>query len=146
MSSSMYPFQTVHHQMVYHLQCTRFRQSTTRWCNLQCTYFRQFTTRWCVMFNLPVSAARLFSTRWCVIFSIPVSSGSPPDGVIFNVPFSVARRFSTRWCAIFNVPASAPKTVRHKMSVSSAVYLSQTVHYQIMCHLQCTFLRQFTTR
>ena len=26
------------------------------------------------------------------------------------------------------------------------MYLFQTVHHQIMCHLQCTCLRQFTTR
>ena len=129
-------FQTVHHQMV---------------CHLQCTCFRQFATRWCVICNVPISDS---SPPDGVICNVPISDSSPPDGVssamclfqtvyhqmvchllmclfqtvlhqmmchlqcvcfrpftakrsvIFNVPVSAARRFFTRWCVISNVPDS----------------------------------------
>ena len=53
------------------------------------------------------------------------------------------RQFTTRYCVIFNVPVSDSSPPD---SVSSSMYLFQTVHHQILCHLQCTCLRQFTTR
>ena len=155
-SSSMYLFQTVHHQILCHLQCTCFSPQDGSPPDIVSSAMylfqplRRFAIRYCVICNVPVSAPKtvrhqILCHLQCTCFS--PQDGSPPDIVSSAMYlFQPPRRFATRYCVICNVPVSAPKKVRHQMSVSSAVYLSQTVHHQILCHLQCTCLRQFTTR
>ena len=143
-------FQTVHHQMVCHLQCTCFRQFATRWCvicnvpisdssppdgvsSAMCLFQTVYHQMVChllmclfqtvlhqMVCHLQCVCFRPFTAKRCVIFNIPVSASN--HQIVCHLQCACLRQFTTRWCVIFNVPVSASSPPD---SVSSAMYLFQ---------------------